>query len=58
MSLKNLTLGGGLGLTTGGGNTSQNIGNLNSQGDSTQAFIDCIMLYAKNLEADAVSIEL
>jgi hypothetical protein len=28
------------------------------QGDSTQAFTDCILLYAKNLEADAVSVEL
>jgi len=27
-------------------------------GDSGQAFIDCILLYAKNLEADAVSHEL
>ena len=27
-------------------------------GDSTQSFIDCILLYSKNLEADAVSLEL
>lgn len=26
--------------------------------DSQHAFIDCILLYSKNLEADAVSIEL
>lgn len=26
--------------------------------DTTQAFIDCVLLYSKNLEADAVSVEL
>eukprot|EP00347_Sterkiella_histriomuscorum_P008751 403343892 len=36
---------------------NSNISNLANQ-DSTQAFIDCILLYSKNLEADAVSIEL
>jgi len=40
--------GGGMG---GGGGLSQS-------GDQAQAFIDCILLYAKNLEADAVSVEL
>ena len=46
--------------TLGGGAvaTSSKVANLGGQGDSTQAFIDCIMLYAKNLEADAVSVEL
>lgn len=36
---------------------NSNISNIANQ-DSTQAFIDCILLYSKNLEADAVSIEL
>jgi len=36
---------------------NSNISSIANQ-DSTQAFIDCILLYSKNLEADAVSIEL
>ena len=40
----------------GGPSISSNVANLG--GDSTQAFVDCVLLYAKNLEADAVSIEL
>ena len=40
----------------GGPSLSSNVANLG--GDSTQAFVDCVLLYAKNLEADAVSIEL
>jgi hypothetical protein len=36
---------------------TSNISTLANQ-DSTQAFIDCILLYSKNLEADAVSVEL
>jgi hypothetical protein len=43
-------------MAMGGGNQYQQH-SLHS-GDQTQAFIDCILLYAKNLEADAVSVEL
>ena len=39
----------------GGGSTSAN--NLGGAGGD-QAFVDCIMLYSKNLEADAISTEL
>jgi len=31
--------------------------NANTQ-EGTQAFVDCILLYSKNLEADAVSLDL
>ena len=44
-------------MAMGGGNQYQQQQSHQS-GDQTQAFIDCILLYAKNLEADAVSVEL
>ena len=44
-------------MAMGGGNQYPQQQSLQS-GDQTQAFIDCILLYAKNLEADAVSVEL
>lgn len=44
-------------MAMGGGNQYLQQQSLQS-GDQTQAFIDCILLYAKNLEADAVSVEL
>jgi hypothetical protein len=52
-SLKNA---GGSMMNMGGPSLSSNVANLG--GDSTQAFVDCVLLYAKNLEADAVSVEL
>lgn len=54
--MRGINFGGGP-LNMAGGMLTSNVGNL-GQGDSTQAFVDCVLLYAKNLEADAVSMEL